>query len=311
MLNFPSNPINGQTYTDDNGVMWMFDSVKWDIQKGTAKQLYSGCKVGLIAPYSATSNSVAMSFTSEAFDTDSYYTASFPTKLTVPRNAFYRLNFSVFTGPTGATYNIAVKKNGSTTISSVNLSPNQYSNYDDIVELLSQDYLEVFVSETNAVGTLTANTAFEITKLGYSQGSATSPDDLFSGVRTILTSSYSATSTPTAVDWDSTDFNQNANALGNTYWSSGQASKIVVGITGFFRLKGNIQVGSENDCTVTIKKNGTTNITTANVAPNGFAEVDDTHQLSENDYLELYLSDSNSTGTLTSNTYLELVRVGI
>lgn len=311
MLNFPSNPTNGQTYTDDNGVMWRFDSVKWDIEKGTTKQMYSGCKVGLSSDYSATSNSAAVSFSTESFDTDSFFTFVYPTKITIPRNAFYRVNFSVYTAATGATYSISVKKNGTTTLSSVSLSPNQYSNYDEIIELLAQDYLEVYVSEVNSVGALTSNTSFEITKLGYSQGSAISPDGLFSGVRTILTSSYAASSTPTALDWDSTDFNQNANALGDLYWNVGTPSRLTVGTTGFFRLKGGIQVGSENNCTVTIKKNGTTDLTTANVAPNGFAEVDDIHQFTENEYLQLYLSDSNSTGTLTSNTYLELVRVGI
>lgn len=310
-LNFPSSPTNGQQYTDDNAVVWQYDGVKWDVVTGTANKTYSGVRVGFTTDYSLTSTSAAVSFDSELFDTDTYFTLSADTKVTFKRSAFYRINFSVYTGTGGSTYTIALKKNGSTTLASVTLAPSQYTNYDEILELDSNDYIEVHASDSANTGTLTTATFLEVTRVGLSMGTAVASADAFSGARTKLTSTYNVTSTATAISWNTTEFDQNANPAGDTYWSSGSATRLTVKITGFYRAKCTVAVGSSGTYTAAVKKNGSTTLTSINISANGLALVDEIYELTANDYLELFINDLDSTGTLTTSTYLEITRIGV
>ncbi len=80
-LNFPSTPVNGQQYTDNNAVMWEFDGVKWNVITGTANKMFSGCKVTLSSNVALTATSTAVTFDVEQYDTDSYFTPSFPKRI--------------------------------------------------------------------------------------------------------------------------------------------------------------------------------------------------------------------------------------
>lgn len=310
-LNFPSSPTNGQQYTDSNAVIWEYDGVKWNVITGTANKTYSGAKVSFTSLYSLTANSTAISFDSEVFDTDIYFSVSTPTRITFHRHAFYRINFSVYTDSAGSSYTIIIKKNGSTNLASVTLAPNQYTNYDEILEFSPDDYIEVYGQESSAVGALTTSTFLEVTQLGLSLGTFVSSAEGFSGVRTILTSPYSTTNTSAAIQWSNTAFNQNANPAGSLYWTASSPERITVKINGFYRVKAVIATGSTDTYSVTLKKNTLTDVSTTTIESNGYAQIDEIYQLIADDFLELFVSDSVSTGSLTTSSYFEVVRIGV
>ena len=150
-----------------------------------------------------------------------------------------------------------------------------------------------------------------MTRVGLAQGTNISSAAAFSGVRTILTSTYNTTNTATAVTWANTIFNQNANPAGDLYWSASTPNRITIGLTGFYRIKGEIFAGTTEGLTLNVRKNGSTSIANTTIPSNGYGELDDIYQFNQNDYIQLLVNDSMSTGTLTSNTYLEVVRLGV
>jgi hypothetical protein len=310
-LNFPSTPTTGQQYTDANAVVWEYDGVKWNVITGTANKMFSGCKIGLSANVNLTANSTAINFNSEQYDTDSYFTLSSPTRITFNRDAFYRVNLSAYTGTSGASHIITLKKNGSTTLANTVIAPNQYTNYDQIVQFSESDYIELYGLDTAATGYLTSGTNIEMTRVGLAQGTNIPSASAFSGVRTILTSTYNTTNTATAITWANTAFNQNANPAGDFYWSAGTPNRITIGLTGYYRIKAEIFAGSTEGLTINVRKNGSTSIANTSIPVNGYGELDDIYQFNQNDYVQLLVSDSTSIGTITANTYLEIVRQGV
>lgn len=315
-LNFPSTPTNGQTYTDDNSVVWSYDGTKWNVVTSNTKKFFSGAKQLRTSSFSLSSTLTAVTYNSQPFDTDDYYDSSNSSRLTVNRNGYYRIHALILTGSngSGSSYTVNVVKNGSTNLSSDNLGANQGAAYDEIVELQAGDYIELKASESGSVGTLIDGTMLEVARLGLTIGTGITSYEAFSGARATLTSNVSMTSTATAVSWATTAFDSNATVLGGTYWSSGSATRLTAGVTGYFRIKGFIATGtagSSNSYTVTLKKNGTTNLETINMSANETLELDEIYQLSANDYLELFGSNSGSVGTILSSSYLEIVRLGV
>lgn len=310
-LNFPSSPTNGQQYTDANAVVWEYDGVKWDVITGTANKMFSGCKISFSSNVNLTANSTAINFSSEEYDTDSYFTLSTPTKITFNRDAFYRINLSVYTGTSGASHVVTLKKNGITTLANTVIAPNQYTNFDQILQFSESDYIELYALDSAATGYLTSGTNIEMTRVGLAQGTNIPSASAFSGVRTILSTTYNTTNTATPITWTSTVFNQNANPAGDFYWSAGTPNRITIGLTGFYRIKGEIFAGPTEGIAINVRKNGTTSIANTSIPVNGYAELDDIYQLNQNDYIQLLVNDSTSIGTITANTYLEVVRLGV
>lgn len=310
-LNFPSTPTNGQQYTDANAVVWEFDGVKWNVITGTANKMFSGCKITLSTNVNLTATPTAITFDVEEYDTGSYFTVSAPKRITFDKDAFYRINLSVYTSTSGASHTITVKKNGTTDIATAVIAPNQYTNYDQILQLTAGDYIELYCSDSAATGAILSSTNIEMTRLGFAQGTNVASADAFSGVRAILTSTFNTTSSPTAIDWDNTAFNQNANPAGDLYWSVSSPTRLTVSLTGFYRIKGEMFAGSTEGVYLNVRKNGTTSIANTSVPVNGYGELDDIYQLSQNDYIELVVNDTTSTGSITTNTYLEMVRLGV
>lgn len=310
-LNFPSSPTNGQSYIDDNGISWIYDGVKWNVSRGTTEKAFSGAKVTFSSNVALTSTNTAVSFSTESFDTDSYFTLSDATKISINKTAFYRINFSAYSGSIGSSYTFIIKKNGSTNISSVVIAPNQYTNYDEILQLQSGDYLQVYAAESSSLGELVSSTVFEITRVGLPIGTNITPAESFSGARGILTTTYSTTASPTAVSWDSTLFNQNANSLGDLYWDSGNDTRFTIGVTGYYQIRAVIVTGALDNYNIAVKKNGSTTLTSSSIGPNSSAILDEIYYLADNDYIELYVDDGSSTGTLTTSTYFEIIRVGV
>lgn len=311
-LNFPSSPSVGQTYTDDNSVAWQFDGTKWNVITGTSFKSFNGVKVNLDdAPFNLTTTETAVSFNTEEFDTYNYFTLSDPTKITIRQSGYYRINFTVFTNVAGSSYTTKIKKNGTTVLSEVVLGPNQTANYDEVVQLDMNDYLQVTSSETSAIGALLGNTTLEVTQLGLSLGAGVRSGDAFSGAKVILTSPYNTTNSASNVVWSSAEFNQNADAYGNNYWSSGNAGRVTVKTNGYFRIKSFIETGTLGTYTITLRKNTSTELANISVQGNETIQIDEIYNLVSNDYIHIYASDVGSVGSLTTNTYLEIVRIGV
>lgn len=310
-LNFPSSPTTGQTYTDDNGVVWEFDSVKWKVTSSTPYRIYSGVKVTFDNDYSLTSSSAAVSFSVEDIDTDAYFTLTSPSRITISRSGFYRINAAIYTGSAGASYTFIIKKNGATSIASSTISTNQFTNYDEVVELQAGDYIELYATETNALGTILQNSYIELTRLGLAIGTFVSSSEAFSGARSILTTTFATTTTSTAVPWANTEFNTNANPAGDLYWVSGANTRLTIGITGYYRVKSIITASSTDSAYIILKKNGSTEIANVNIAVNDTAQLDEIISFSSSDYIELFANGTGSSGSLANNTYLEVTRIGV
>lgn len=316
-INFPSSPVTFQTHTDDNGTIWEFDSIKWNVVTGTTKKLFSGAKVRLTAPATLTSTPTALDFDVEDFDTGSYYDFNEASKFTIRETGYYRISGTFYSGPNGSgeSYLFTLKKNGSVVLTTQTCSANQSANYDTTILLNAEDYIEIFVSENTSTGNLLIGSYTELQRLGFSAGTAINQADIFSGVRTLVNSNVTLSSTPTAISWNTTEFNENADALGNVYWAIAQPTRITVKVTGYYQIKSFLTTsadGSPNSYVLTLKKNSTTNIVNSvNLGPNDNANIDEIFYFSGNDYIELFVSNTNSIGSVLPSVYLELVRVGV
>lgn len=316
-LNFPSSPVASQTYTDSNGVVWEYDGIKWVVNTGTTKKLFSGAKVRLTTTTSLSSTPSALDFDVEDFDVGNYYTFSEASKFSIAATGFYRIAGTFYTGSTGSgeSYVFTLKKNGTTVLTTQTCAANQSANYDSTIFLNGGDYLEIVVSETSSTGTLLSGSYIEISRLGLSSGTGINEADVFSGVRTKVNSDITLSSTATAVSWTSTDFNENADALGNVYWNISEPTRITIKVTGYYQIKSFIttsSLGASNSYTITLRKNNATNIVSSVLlGPNDNANIDEIFSLNANDYVELFVSNSGSVGSILSSVYVELIRLGV
>jgi len=315
-LNFPNSPSTNDTYTDSNSAVWQYDGVKWDVVTSSTRKVFSGAKVSNSSIVNLTASSSAISWDTETFDVDNYFDSGLASRLKAPLTGFYRIVATITTSSdgVGSNYTILIKKNGTTNLVTTTAGANQTVVYDEIVELSQDDYIELYASESNSVGDLAAGSTFEMHRMGLSLGTGVSANQAFSGVRGVLTSVENATSTLTAIPWDTTDFNVNADVLGNTYWDAGTPSIIRVKTDGFFRIKSFVQAGSGGSLdsyTVTLRKNGATTLETTSLSPNDFVDLDEVYSLADSDYVELLILDSDNSGSITTDSYLEVVRLGL
>lgn len=318
-LNFPSAPTTGQTYTDDNEAVWRFDGVKWDVITSTTKKTFSGARVELGSNFALTSTPTALSGGLDAivpFDTDNYFRFAYPSRIYAPRNGFYRINIILTAASVGdgASYTVSLKRNGTVTYATDTFGANQNTVFDEVLQLNADDYVEVYASDSLGTGFIVEGSHIEINLLGLSVGSGITSQEAFSGVRAVLTTPFSTTSTSTAVIWSETEYDQNANVLGDEYWSELSNTRITVGVSGFFRIRVFVQTnnaGAIDSYTITLRKNGTTTTETINMGANDFVLLNDIYQLSSGDYLEVLASNSGNVGALTTETYIELNRLGV
>lgn len=315
-LNFPSTPSTNDTYTDANSAVWQYDGEKWNVITRTTKRAFVGARVSLSADYSLTSTLAAVTFATEDFDTGSFWASSAPTKHTITQNGFYRINAQLQAGASGTSqsYTFGIYKNG-VALTTSTAAANQYVTYDEIVQLAVGDYVEVYASESTSSGSIESdNTFFEITQVGLNLGTGISTWSAFSGAKAVLTSAVACTSTATAISWDSTDYDQNADVLGSTYYAGGSPTRLTVGVTGYYQIKvlttTNTQ-GASNSYTITLKKNGTTNLESTTISASDTLYLDKIYSLTAADYLELFVSNSGSTGQIQDTAYLEIVRLGV
>jgi len=307
-LTFPGTPSNGQVYTDDNNISWQFDGVKWEVSQTASYKTFNGIKIGLDSDFNATATSTAISWGTASIDVGDYYSVSTPTRINVPSTGYYRINFSTKTSASGSSYTIAIKRNGTITLSTTTITINQFINYDEIIELSAGDYIEVYVSDQLSSGALLASsTVMEVTRIGLSSGTAA---ETFSGARAKITGVYSTSSSAVAIPWQDVDFNVNANAAGDQYWTIANASRLTVSTSSYYRVKIVVLTNSFDTYTLTLKKNGTTDLTTINLGALNTVQLDEIYNLTSADYLELYINDADDTGGLLVGTYLEILREG-
>lgn len=316
-LNFPSNPTNLQQYTDPNGIVWEYISGKeiWNVLRDDALKEFSGAKISLSTIQALTATGSAVSFDTEDFDLGNYYIGTSPSRLTAPSPGFYRINLLAIAGPqgSGASYTFMIKKNQTNTITTTTAGANQSVTYDEIVQLQSGDYIELYASETDSVGEVEVGSFFEIQNVGDLVGSAQSPATTFSGLELTLTSDEALTSTPTAVTWDYATFNTNADINGNVYWNISDSSKAYIYTTGYYNIKAFFQAGSQgNDesYTIDLRINGSSS-SSASLGPNDTVNFDDIYNFTSGSYIQFFASESGSVGEITTDSYFELIRLGV
>ncbi len=316
-LNFPSNPTNLQQYTDDNGTVWEFLSTKgvWDVLRDDKLREFSGAKAVLDLNEALTPTLTSVAWDSEDFDLGGYFTVSSPTRLTVSKIGFYRLNLLISVGAlgNGASYTFVVKKNGTDNLTTTTAGANQFVSYDEIVELSAGDYIELYALESEGVGDINAGSFFEIQNIGDQIGSSQSEATTFSGLKANLTSEEALISTPTAVTWDSSTFNTNADINGNVYWTISDPSKASIYTTGYYRIKALFESGvngTENSYTIDLRFDNAS-VVSASIGPNDRLDLDDVYNLTSGSYVQVFADESGGVGTLTTNTFFELIRLGV
>lgn len=315
-LLFPITPAHLAQYTDPNQAVWQYDSddTVWNVITNSTRKNFSGSKRRISTDFDVNTTLQSLLFETEDYTIDNYFGSS-SSKATVPTTGFYRIVISLYTssGGSGASYSTEIRKNG-VAIFSINLGPNQNVNLDETLSLVEGDTIEVFGSENASVGQFTDKSEFLIYRIGFAPGTGISNHSAFSGVRGVLNGVVNASSTPTNVSWGTTTFNANANVTGDLYWYSGAPDRLTVRTDGFYRCRCFVKTtsaGGQNTYTLEIKKNGTTTVDTVAIGPNDQLDFDEVLSLSSDDFIQLILSNSDNTGGVTTDTYLELVREGV
>lgn len=317
-LNFPTSPTNLQLYTDPNSVVWQYLSAKgvWTKYSTQMVKEFSGAKLVLTTNKSLTTNLLALQFDDFDFDTDEYFNfAQFPSRINVKRTGYYRLNLLLATSNegTGASYSFSIRKNGTLTLTSDNAGPNQFLYYDEISLLYAGDYIEILVSDSNAVGEITTDSFFEIERVGFGLGTTTNASNGFSGVKVILTAEESMTSTPTSIPWDAASININADANSNVYWSSNVKPNLTIYTSAYYRVKGTLEsnnLGATNSYTLTLRAAGST-IDTTTIGANERLDIDETFYFTSGSIIDIQASNSGAVGALTTGSFLQLIRQGV
>lgn len=317
-LNFPTSPTDLQLYTDPNSVVWQYSAAKGVWTKFSTQTIkeFSGAKLVLNTNKSLTNIELPLEFDDFDFDTDEYFNfGQFPSRINVKRTGYYRLNLLLATSNegTGASYGFTIKKNGTLTLSSDNAGPNQFLYYDEISLLYAGDFIEIYVSDSNAVGEITTDSFFEIERVGFGLGTTTNASNGFSGVKVILTSDESMTSTPTSIPWDNASININADANGNVYWSSNNKPNLTIYTSAYYRVKGTLEsnnLGATNSYTLTLRAAGST-LDTTTIGANERLDIDETYYFTSGSIIDVQASNGAAIGALTTGSFLQLIRQGI
>lgn len=317
MLSFPASPTTGQQYTDARGKVWEYDGVKWNIASTTGIKQFFGTKVSLSTDVFLTNTLTETSWDTEDIDTAGFFSFTTPTDITIPRTGYYRVHLAVYTGQegNGASYTINLKRNATLLVDET-MAAYQSGIYDLTLLLEAGDVVTLSGAEENDIGRFTEGSYLEVQLVGYTFGASIIPGFEFSGVKAELAAQLSVSSTLNLIEWSAGEivYNTNANAAGNIYWDAGQATRFTVSTTGYYRLRAFFATGidgSSDSYTITILKNGTS-LETITLGANESAELDETYNLTTNDYLEIQYSNTENLGTIEAGqTFFELTRLGV
>ncbi len=318
MLSFPANPVPQQQYNDTNGKVWEFDGVKWNIATSSFLKTFYGVRLSYANDVFLTSTLTAIPWQTTQFDTANFFNNATPTRLTIPRSGYYRVNLTVETGQEGSgqAYTVELKRNNQTILDN-KMAAFQTGVYEQTLQLNVGDVLEFYASETEGVGVLQPGTVLEVELQGYTFGGAILPGFAFSGVKAGLSSNVSTTTTPTPITWEESDivYNVNADAIGNIYWTSTDATKFTIYVSGYYKLKAYFATGtdgSEDSYTITVRTNGTTTLETGTLGAEQTVELDSTYFFGETEYVEVLVSNSENIGSIfAANSSFEITRLGV
>ena len=98
-----------------------------------------------------------------------YWTDTDPTKFTVSTTGYYRINafFATNVDGSGDSYTITVKKNGTDNLETVTLGGNESVELDETYQLNTTEYLEIFISNSEALGAIKQTESFfQMIRLG-------------------------------------------------------------------------------------------------------------------------------------------------
>jgi len=319
-LSFPTSPSNGTQYTDLNGKVWEFDGTKWERAVASANKTFVGVKAIIQSEIALTSTLTAIEWEDVEHDTSNFYNENDQSALVIPRTGYYRVHLSLSTGQNGwgASYTINLRRSG-VNFFSENMSAYQSGQYDDIYLLNVGDVIKLYASEYSGVGTISSDfeTFLEIQLVGYTFGGAITPGFEFSGVKAILQNPINTTDTPTEITWTTNDiqFNVNANAAGNVYWSNVDPTKFTISTAGYYRLRSFFLTGSpggQDSYTVLIRKNGSESVEQVSLGSYSSVELDETIYFDADDYIEILVDNVESIGEIQeTDTFFEITRLGV
>lgn len=138
---------------------------------------FSGVKAELQNDVSTTATATAITWTSGdiIFNTNAnaagnvYWTGTNATRFTISTTGYYRINAYFLTDIQGSaeSYTITLRKNGSITVETITLGGNESAELNETYQFNSTDYLEIIISNSQALGALKGlNTFFQIIRLG-------------------------------------------------------------------------------------------------------------------------------------------------
>ena len=138
---------------------------------------FSGVKAELQSDVSTTATPTAITWTISdiVFNTNAnaagnlYWTNTFPTRFTISTTGYYRIRAFFLTNTEGSSdsYTITVRKNGSDVVETITLGANESAELDETYEFNSTDYVEIVISNTEALGAIKQlESFFQIIRLG-------------------------------------------------------------------------------------------------------------------------------------------------
>jgi hypothetical protein len=125
----------------------------------------------------------------------------------------------------------------------------------------------------------------------------------FSGISRKLTATFALTSSYQVITWDSEDFQ-----IDN--YSKGSDSRVYAPTTGFYRVQLDLATdtnGEGSSYTFQLRLNGTA-VETVAVGPNQVTSYDETLELTEGDYLDVWGLETTQTGNITTDSQFSHVQ---
>lgn len=135
---------------------------------------FSGVRVGLSTSALLTSSYTGISWAAADINVNArvdgltYWNMSTPSRLTVKVTGYYQIKAFIVVGALGTTnsYNLRLRKNGTTTMTSSILSPNDTLILDEIYKLNENDYIELQANESGSVGSILSMSMLEMIRQG-------------------------------------------------------------------------------------------------------------------------------------------------
>jgi hypothetical protein len=104
-----------------------------------------------------------------------------------------------------------------------------------------------------------------------------------------------------------------ADSSGNVYWTISDSTKVSIYTTGYYRLKTLIETGTAggtDSYTIDVRLDNS-NLVSSSLSANEKLILDELYNFNSGSYLQVYVDNSGSVGTITTNSNFELIRMGV